>query len=185
MELMAQSRRKKLDINGATVEICEMPMLEFFEFLQFSEKAGSDAENACKLAEKIEKMTVKGEIKRISAKDINYIISEIIALNMAENCVIFPKNEKKTDKTELKHIDGAYLPIVDFVASEYGMNPMAILKTYTIRQLLTFFALIYNRKSGKEAEKIAISGMAQEVKSLPISEQKRYYEELYRQSLAL
>lgn len=185
MQLIMQARRQELDINGAKIELKELPMREFFEFLQLSADAARDARSACEIAERIERMVIKGKLARISVKDINCIISGLISLNMAENCVIFPKNEKKTDKTELKYIDGAYIQIIDMVASEYGVNPLDILEHYTIRQLLIFFALIYNRKTGKDSEKIAIPGLAQEVRSLPASEQKKHYEELYRRSLAL
>ena len=185
MQMITQARSKLLSINGATLEIKEMPMREFFAFLALAGEAGSDGKSACKLANIIDNMIISGKLVNLDAHDIDNIITELIKINMAEDCVIFPKNDKNTDKTELKYIDGAYLPIIDLVASEYGLDPLHILEHYTIRQLLIYCALIYNRKTGKDAEKIAIPGLAQEVRSLPASEQKKHYEELYRQSLAL
>ena len=185
MQLMMLARRQELDIQGAKIELKEWPMREFFAFLALASEAGSDAKSACKLANIIDNMIISGRLVNLDAHDIDHIVTEMIKVNMAEDCVIFPKIEKKTDKTELKYIDGAYLPIIDLVASEYGVDPLHILEHYTIRQLLIYCALIYNRKTGKDAEKIAIPGLAQEVRTLPASEQKKHYEELYRQSLAL
>lgn len=185
MQMITQARSERLAINGAELEIREMPMREFFAFLSLAGEAGSDAKSACKLAGIIDSMIISGKLVNLDAHDVDRIVTGLIKVNMAEDCVIFPKIDKKTDKTELKYIDGAYLPIIDLVASEYGVDPLHILEHYTIRQLLIYCALIYNRKTGKDTEKIAIPGLAQEVKSLPPSEQKKHYEELYRQSLAL
>lgn len=185
MQMITQARSERLAINGAELKIKEMPMREFFALLSLASEADNDRESACKLANIIDNMIVAGELVNLDAHDIDRIVTELIKLNMAEDCVIFPHIDKKTDKTELKYIDGAYLPIIDLVASEYGLDPLHILEHYTIRHLLIYCALIYNRKTGKDAEKIAIPGLAQEVRSLPASEQKKHYEELYRQSLAL
>ena len=75
MQLIMQARRQELDINGAKIELKELPMREFFEFLQLSADAARDARSACEIAERIERMVIKGKLARISVKDINCIIS--------------------------------------------------------------------------------------------------------------
>ena len=186
MNFINLPRRKKIKIGAAELELCELPLAEYFDILR---QAGRLPASAPQLAAGcVERFLVSGTLETLTASDFSHFLRELAAVNDPGECVEFPKPKHKKTMTAGTFTDAVFSLFAEAVAAEYGKSPIDIFREFSARQLLIYFALAYNRKTpksvkGEDAEKIYVPGVPQEVQSLPIDVQAAYYEKKYIESM--
>lgn len=183
MDYINLPRFEYIKIENAILKIQELPFLQYlrvFQLIEHEDKNGL-VTNQKEIINILNSWAVAGKIEGISYSQLNDILDLLNKVNDPGECVILPE-DKKSEFTAIKYNDAVFTRLADIIASEYNISPLEILKTLSIRQILIYYALIYNRRISAFPKKdnieiIYIPGIGQEVAKLPRKLKLQYYAE--------
>lgn len=181
MDFINLAKYEYLKLEDAVLKIKEVAAAEYFNFMALLQNDPTCA-NQTELIFILRSLIIRGnKEKEFSYAELEKIINVFEKVNNPSGCIIV-KNNKNIEFTKNEYLDGVFTRIADFIADDYKISPIEVFNTFSLRQILIYYAIIYNRKiqnlSGKNKDKpeaIIIPKMAQEVSTLPRKYKLEYY----------